>query len=192
MDGFFAAAWEHLEKGKKAALSVPFCQPLSSKTATASLCLWALASQKAVIPSKLPVWYLGKILRWESNSWVSNRHCYTCRDSPTQPGSETTPALPRSSGPRTGCAAAAGGTDCAASGQRGWAQSQVRPDCRPPIPADLGSSSAQQAQCQLHTARASFHHGCGTWQSLSNSSYAPPQCCVVLKVLDLTLVGTCL
>lgn len=51
-------------RGERAALrSVPFYQHLASKTASASLRLQILVSQKAVTPSVLPAWYLGKILR---------------------------------------------------------------------------------------------------------------------------------
>lgn len=64
-------------QGERAALrSVPFCHQVAPKTASASLCLQILVSQKAIIPSILPVWYLGKNLRWASNSWVHKGHCY--------------------------------------------------------------------------------------------------------------------
>lgn len=115
-------------QGKRAALSVPFCQQLASKIAPASLCLRVLASQNAVIPSLLSVWYLGKILRWESNSWVSNGHCYTLQGLPHAVWLRDNSSSPTASGlqqPQDRI------WSCSNRHRLcGWAQPQVRPDCR--------------------------------------------------------------
>lgn len=64
----------------------------------------------------MSVWNIGKILTWESNSWVSTRHCCTLQGLPTQSGPETTPALSQLQQPQDGM------WSCS---KRGWAQPQA-------------------------------------------------------------------
>lgn len=179
MDGFFAAAWEHLEsRGERAALrSVPFCQHLASKTASTSLRLQILASQKAVAPSILPVWYLGKILRWKSNGWVHKGHCYvTMHGHPHSlaQGHRTNSSSPTASGalatsPRKGCEVEATGRDCAASRQQARREPQaVRLDSRLIIHSIILVSHLQNRHSATSTlpaqaSQTAEHHGCGVW-----------------------------
>lgn len=136
-----------------------------------------------VIPSILSVWYLGKIVTWGSNSWVSSRYCCTLQGLPHIVWLRDNFSSPTAS--------AAPGRDVKLQQEGlGTATGQSTLQANHALLTWV-SHLYHRHNSKLHTARASFCYGCGAWQPLSNSSYGSLQHCVVLKVLDLTLAGIC-
>lgn len=84
-------------------------------------------SQKVVIPSTLPIWYLGNILRWESNGcFHEGRCCVTMQRHLKALGHRTNSSSPTASGapaatPRQAVKVQQWGRDCAAPQQQGLA-----------------------------------------------------------------------